>query len=146
MRVAFRQSLYSSQDAMASLDNRAHNPYGPCGIVTVSRFLSDPATTTILEKLLVLTTWPAKPYETLPDGTGLTEQLFSAYFDERYRRKKRKKQSKTHYFGGFSRSGDAAARAGRKTRCVAGASATVDGSPNSSSSVRPPAAAALPLA
>ncbi len=37
-------------------------------------------------KLLLLTLWPVQPYETLihPDGTGLTEQHFSAYFDERY--------------------------------------------------------------
>jgi hypothetical protein len=40
-----------------------------------------------------LTLWPVRPYETLvhPDGTGLTEQHFSAYFDERYA-KDRKKQ------------------------------------------------------
>ncbi|HLF15867.1 MAG TPA: transposase [Candidatus Thermoplasmatota archaeon] len=92
MRVATRQSLYSSQGAMTSLDHASHNSYGACGIATVSRFLNEPDTTTVLEKFLALTTWPAKPYETLvhPDGTGLTEQRFSSYFDERYRRKKKK--------------------------------------------------------
>jgi hypothetical protein len=86
MRVAFRQSLRCSQGAMQGLDNQANNSYGGCGAATLSRWLAAPTATGVLERLLALSTWPARPYESVihPDGTGLTEQHFSAYFDERY--------------------------------------------------------------
>lgn len=92
MRAGFlRKSLRCTRGDMAN--HREHNPYGSVGIATQSRFLANPATEVALEKLLALTLWPVRPYETLvhPDGTGLTEQHFSAYFDERYA-KDRKKQ------------------------------------------------------
>lgn len=49
-----------------------------------------------------LSTWPAKPYENVfhPDGTGLTEQHFIAYFDERYmKRKKDQKKPEPAFVG-----------------------------------------------
>lgn len=85
LRVGYlRKSLRCARGDMANY--REHNPYGNVGIATQSRFLNRPETEAALEKLLILTLWPVRPYETLihPDGTGLTEQHFSAYFDERY--------------------------------------------------------------
>lgn len=98
MRVAWRQSLRASRGAMRGLDHVANNPYGEVGASTASRFLSLASTTQTLEKLLALSTWPVKPYETLahPDGTGLTEQRFSSYFDERYASKKRGMAPRKH--------------------------------------------------
>mgnify|MGYP001614015125 CR=1 FL=1 len=92
MRVAWRKSLRVSRGEMLRVDHEEFNPYGSCGIATLSRFIANPATTTLLEKLLALTTWPARPYETIvhPDGTGLTEQHFGAYYDERYAKKEKK--------------------------------------------------------
>ncbi|MHB8633033.1 MAG: transposase [Thermoplasmatota archaeon] len=92
MRAGFlRKSLRCTRGDMAN--HRDHNPYGSVGIATQSRFMAQPATEVALEKLQLLTLWPVRAYETLvhPDGTGLTEQHFSAYFDERYA-KDRKKQ------------------------------------------------------
>jgi hypothetical protein len=91
MRVAWRQSLRSARGTMRAADHRTHNPYGDAGIATISRFLAKPDTTTVHEKLLALTTAPARSFETLvhPDGTGLTEQHFSAYFDQRYAKKEK---------------------------------------------------------
>jgi hypothetical protein len=88
-----RKSLRCTRGDMAN--HREHNPYGSVGIATQSRFLNRPETEAALEKLLLLTLWPVRPYETLihPDGTGLTEQHFSAYFDERYP-KDRQRQAK----------------------------------------------------
>lgn len=102
MRVAWRQSLRSARGAMRAGDHRTHNPFGDAGIATLSRFLAKAETTAVLEKLLALSTWPAKPFESLvhPDGTGLTEQHFSAYFDERYmKRKKDKKKQQKDFVG-----------------------------------------------
>lgn len=86
MRVMWRQSLRSIQGSMNGANHHEHNPYGSVGAATLSRFLSNPDSTEVLEKLLALTTWPARPYETLvhPDGTGLTEQHFTSFFDEKY--------------------------------------------------------------
>jgi hypothetical protein len=85
MRVALRMSLQAAQGAMRGRDHRVHNPYGPVGAATLSRFLAKAETKDILEKLLALSTYPARPYETIahPDGTGLSEQHFSTYFEER---------------------------------------------------------------
>ncbi|MGH9892848.1 MAG: transposase, partial [bacterium] len=95
LRVALRQNLHAARGLMEASHHREHNPYGSVGVATLSRFLANPETTTLLEKLLALTTWPARSFETLlhPDGTGLTEQRFSAYFDERYRKRKKDRQS-----------------------------------------------------
>jgi len=89
LRVLHRQNLHAARGLMDAGHHREHNPYGGVGAATLSRFLSDPATTLLLEQILALTTWPVRPYETLlhPDGTGLTEQRFSSYFDERYAKK-----------------------------------------------------------
>jgi hypothetical protein len=99
MRVTFRQSLRCNRGAMLGLDHRQHNPYGPVGVATLSRFLAADETTERLEKLLALTTWPARPYETLvhPDGTGLTEQHFSAWFDEKYGKSDGEKPREHHW-------------------------------------------------
>ena len=96
IRVAWRQSLRMSRGAMNTLDGQANNPEGSCGVATISRFLASPEATIALEKLLALSTWPARPYESVihPDGTGLSEQHFSAYFDEKYRKKGKGKKSK----------------------------------------------------
>lgn len=85
-RVHLRQSLRMARGSMNTLDHQQHNPEGSCGVATLSRFLASPLATVLLEKLLALSTWPVKPYETLvhPDGTGLSEEHFSSYFDERY--------------------------------------------------------------
>ncbi len=102
LRVALRQSHRSSRGALDATDHRAHNPYGNVGVATLCRFLANAETTPILEKLLALSTWPAKPYESVfhPDGTGLTEQHFSAYFDERYmKRKKDRKRPDPEFVG-----------------------------------------------
>jgi hypothetical protein len=94
VRVAFRQSLRMAEGSMSA--HREWNDYRPVSAARLSTFINDPASTEILEKFLALSTWPAKPFETLfhPDGTGLTQQRFSAYFDERYHRKKKKKKAK----------------------------------------------------
>lgn len=95
IRAGFlRKSLRCTRGDLRSQDHLQHNPYGPVGIATQSRFLAKPPTYTALEKLLALSIYPVAPYERLvhPDGTGLTEQHFSAYFDERYDKQKRKKR------------------------------------------------------
>lgn len=94
VRVAQRQNLRATEGAMNSLEHRHHNPYGPVSRTTLARFLSNPESTEILEKLLALTTWPARSYETIvhPDGTGLTEQHFTAYFEEKYKKKAERRQ------------------------------------------------------
>lgn len=93
IRVLFRQNLHATRGLVNTSHHRQQNPYGAVGAATLSRFLSNPEHTELFEKLLALTTGPVRPYETLvhPDGTGLTEQHFSAYFDERYRRRKKEK-------------------------------------------------------
>lgn len=89
----FRKSLRCGRGEMRTGDHLEHNPWGPVGIATLSRFRCDPTRLELLEKLLALSTWPARPYETLahPDGTGLTEQHFSSYYDERYAKDRAKK-------------------------------------------------------
>lgn len=88
-----RKSLRCARGDMAN--HREHNPYGPVGIATQSRFLAKPETESALENFLLLTLWPVRPYETLihPDGTGLTEQHFSAYFDERYHKDRQRRDA-----------------------------------------------------
>lgn len=95
LRVALRQNLHAARGLMETSHHREHNPYGSVGVATLSRFLANSETTTLLEKLLALTTWPARSFETLlhPDGTGLTEQRFSAYFDERYMKRKKDRKA-----------------------------------------------------
>ncbi len=99
MRVAFRQNLRVSQGGMRTADNLKHNPYGGFSRSCISKFLADPKTTEILEKLLALTTWPAKPYETLvhPDGTGLTEQRFTAFFEEKHHKKSERREHQWNF-------------------------------------------------
>ncbi|MES2156091.1 MAG: transposase [bacterium] len=99
MRVAWRNNLRASQGLMASADHRQHNPYGGFSRSTMSKFLVDSETTTLLEKLLALTTWPAKPYETLvhPDGTGLTEQHFTAFFEEKHHKRPERREHRWNY-------------------------------------------------
>jgi hypothetical protein len=96
MGTLFRKSLRCGRGEMRTGDHLAHNPWGPVSIATLSRFRADPARLEVMEKLLALSTWPARPYETLahPDGTGLTEQHFGAYFDERYAKDRAKKERK----------------------------------------------------
>ena len=94
MRAAERRNLRATRGAMDTPTHRDHNPHGGIPRSTISDFLARPATGVILEKLLAVSTWPARSFETLvhPDGTGLTEQRFGAYYDERYdgRKKERK--------------------------------------------------------
>jgi hypothetical protein len=89
-----RKSLRCTRGDMEN--HREHNPYGSVGIATQSRFLADPATEEALQKLLLLTLWPVRPYERLlhPDGTGLTEQHFSSYFDERYAKDRQRREAR----------------------------------------------------
>jgi hypothetical protein len=86
IRVAERMNLNANAGLMQTPNHLAHNPYGGVSRNTLSKFLIDSATREYLEKLLLLTLWPARPYEHLvhPDGTGLTEQRFSAFFEEKY--------------------------------------------------------------
>lgn len=90
IRVAERMNLNANAGLMQTPNHRAHNPYGGISRSSLSRFLIDPATREYLEKLLLLTLWPARPYEVLvhPDGTGLTEQRFTAFFEEKYQVRK----------------------------------------------------------
>jgi hypothetical protein len=99
MRVAFRQNLRVSEGLMRTAEHRQHNPYGGFSRSTLSKFLSDPKTTPLLEKLLALTTWPVKPYETLvhPDGTGLTEQRFTAFFEEKHHKRGERREHAWNY-------------------------------------------------
>jgi hypothetical protein len=94
MRVATRMNLRASQGAMETNTHREHNPWGAVGRSTVSRFLNDPASTKVLEDLLSLTLLPARPYETLlhPDGTGLTTNLFTSFFEEKHKSKTERRQ------------------------------------------------------
>ncbi|MEA3143754.1 MAG: hypothetical protein QOG31_1078 [Thermoplasmata archaeon] len=94
VRTLERTNLRGAQGRMDTATHRAHNPYGGVSRSTMSRFHIDHGSALTMEKLLALSTWPARPYETLahPDGTGLTEQHFSAYFDERYEKQERKRK------------------------------------------------------
>jgi hypothetical protein len=95
LRVGYaRKSLRCTRGDMTN--HRPHNPWGSVGIATISRFLANPATEQALEQLLLLTLWPVRDYETLvhPDGTGLTEQHFSAYFDERYPKDRQRREAR----------------------------------------------------
>jgi hypothetical protein len=96
IRVAERMNLNANAGLMATPNHRAHNPYGGLSRSSLSRFLIDPATREYLEKLLLLTLWPARPYEGLvhPDGTGLTEQRFTAFFEEKYQVRKEWREHK----------------------------------------------------
>ena len=96
IRVAERMNLNANSGLMATPNHRAHNPYEPISRSTLSRFLIDPDTRQYLEKLLLLTLWPARPYEGLvhPDGTGLTEQRFTAFFEEKYQVRKEWREHK----------------------------------------------------
>jgi len=90
IRVAERMNLNANSGLMQTPNHRAHNPYGGISRSSLSRFLIAPSTREYLEKLLLLTLWPARPYEALvhPDGTGLTEQRFTAFFEEKYQVRK----------------------------------------------------------
>jgi transposase len=94
MRVAERGNLNTNQGAMQRADHAEHNPYGPCGRSTISRFLADPETRHVVDKLALLTLWPARDYESLihPDGTGLTTQHFTAFFDEKHHRRRDRRE------------------------------------------------------
>jgi hypothetical protein len=85
MRVAWRQSLRSIRGDMRSVEHLALNPHGGVSRSTLSRFLKDPSSTELLEKLLAITTWPASPYEFVAhvDATGLTEEHFTAFYEEK---------------------------------------------------------------
>jgi hypothetical protein len=99
MRVAFRHNLRASQGLMASVEHKQHNPYGGFSRSTISKFLGRSDTTEVLEKLLALTTWPAKPFETLvhPDGTGLTEQHFTAFFEEKHHKRAERREHQWNF-------------------------------------------------
>jgi len=90
IRVLERKNLRGNQGDMDLPHHRIHNPYGGSSRSTMSRFHIDTGNELLMEKILALSASPAKPYETLfhPDGTGLTEQHFSAWFDEKYKGKK----------------------------------------------------------
>jgi hypothetical protein len=96
IRVAERMNLNANSGLMRTPSHRAHNPYGGISRSTLSRFLISPGTRECLEKLLLLTLWPARPYERLvhPDGTGLTEQRFTAFFEEKYQVRKEWREHK----------------------------------------------------
>ncbi|MCA1810704.1 MAG: hypothetical protein LC623_01680 [Halobacteriales archaeon] len=109
MRCFERGGLYAAQGRMATPTHRQHTPRA-LSVAAISRFLAaktglearDPEARArvdpdeVLQKLLALSTWPARPYESVfhPDGTGLTEQRFSSYFDERYSKDVRKQKAK----------------------------------------------------
>lgn len=94
IRVFNRSNLRGTQGSMDLPHHRVHNPYGGASRSTMSRFHIDHGNELMMQKILALSVSPAKPYESLvhPDGTGLTEQHFSAYFDERYDKRKREKR------------------------------------------------------
>ncbi len=98
-RVAFRTSLATAEGSMSLPHHMLHNPYGPCSRSTISRFLNDHGTKLTMLKLLALTGWPAKPYETLfhPDGTGLTEQHFTSFFEEKHHRRPERREHQWNY-------------------------------------------------
>ncbi|MES2154191.1 MAG: transposase [bacterium] len=94
MRVAERGNLNHNQGNMQRPGHVEHNPYGACGRSTISRFLAHPDTHVILEKLALLTLWPVRSYESLihPDGTGLTTQHFTAFFEEKHHRRSERRE------------------------------------------------------
>ena len=96
IRVAERMNLNANAGLMATPNHVAHNPYGGISRSSMSRFLMAPTTREYLEKLLLLTLWPARPYEGLvhPDGTGLTEQRFTAFYEEKYQVRKEWREHK----------------------------------------------------
>ncbi|MCA1820027.1 MAG: transposase [Halobacteriales archaeon] len=96
IRVAERMNLNANRGLMQTPNHRQHNPYGGISRSSISRFLIAPTTREYLEKLLLLTMWPARPYEGLvhPDGTGLTEQRFTAFFEEKYQTRKEWREHK----------------------------------------------------
>lgn len=63
MRCAQRNSMHRSEGAMETPLNRKYNPWGGVAPSTISRFHAETETTGILEQLLALSTWPAKPYD-----------------------------------------------------------------------------------
>lgn len=83
LRCWERQNLRRLEGTMQR--HQEHNPRGPVSAATVSRFMASEASTEVLEKLLSLSTWPVRDYESVAhqDGTGLTTQHFGAWFDER---------------------------------------------------------------
>jgi hypothetical protein len=99
IRVAERMNLNANSGLMQTPNHLAHNPYGGISRTSLSRFLMAPTTREYLEKLLLLTLWPARPYEALvhPDGTGLTEQRFTAFFEEKYQVRKEWREHKWTY-------------------------------------------------
>ncbi len=84
---------------MQDATHRRHNPYGPVSAATLSRFLNDPESTEVLEKLLSLSTWPVRPYESIAhqDGTGLTTQHFGAYYQEKHEKKEDRREHEWMY-------------------------------------------------
>lgn len=96
IRVAERMNLNANAGLMQTPNHLAHNPYGGVSRSSLSRFMTQPSTREYLEKLLLLTLWPARPYEQLvhPDGTGLTEQRFTAFFEEKYQVRKEWREHK----------------------------------------------------
>src|ERR1051326_2962552 len=87
MRCFERGGLYASQGRMMAPTHRQHTPRA-LSAATVCRFLTGKTgreaqqpqaraalnPDEVLEKLLALSTWPVRPYESIfhPDGTGLT--------------------------------------------------------------------------
>lgn len=99
MRAAFRENLRSNQGSMTTQDNLANNPYGPCGRSTIGRFLANPEYDEMMQKFLALSTWPARDYESLfhPDGTGLTEQHFTQFFEEKHHKPGERRQHQWNF-------------------------------------------------
>jgi hypothetical protein len=126
MRCFERGGLYTSQGRMATPTHRQHTPRA-LSVATICRFLTGktgleakqpqaPSRVNpdeVLEKLLALSSSPARPYESIfhPDGTGLTEQRFSSYFDERYAKDVRKQKANRDAKRSLQKDTDAAPQA-----------------------------------
>lgn len=84
MRVWKRSNLRELPGVMQL--HQKHNPWGPVSRSTISRFLNHPDTEALLRELLHTTLKPAKDHETIlhPDGTGITTNRFTSYFQEKH--------------------------------------------------------------
>jgi hypothetical protein len=99
IRVAWRNSLNTTQGAMSLPNHVELNPYGGCSRSTLSRFHIDAGTEHLFQKLIALSTAPFAPYEAVfhPDGTGLTEQHFTQFFEEKHHKKAERREHQWNY-------------------------------------------------
>ena len=99
IRVVWRKSLITSQGDMSLPNHVELNPYGGASRSTLSRFHIDAGTELLFQKLVALSTSPFAPYETLfhPDGTGLTEQHFTQFFEEKHHKRAERREHQWNY-------------------------------------------------